>query len=502
MNANKARIFWLSLIFALLSPGWVQALQVSETPLEKIGYTRISRSAEISTFLQEFTQINQHVRFQILGHSTQGKAIEALIFARDPAPTPAPNRLKLMIVGSQHGAAEPAGGEAMLVIAREMASGNLRQLLDTMDVMLIPNANPDGRDLGRRSNGERINLNMDFVLLSQPESRVLAKAVHEFQPDVLLDTHESAIFKRRTLAKEGYVTDFYTQFESANNPALPGSARRFAFDTLLPAILERASQQGLPAHRYIGEITSTHQPITNGGLTTQNFRNMASFHGAFSFLLETRLESSRDSFPTYRNIGERIERQLICLRAFLDVVQQRQREILSQVDQLRADMLTEPVTLKARYVRDTAHPEVGITLRKLDDNVQQTLMFRDHRQVKSSDVVELPRALAIVQNTEALASWLEKQQITYERVQAPRVMRAFANRFQPSKLMTEGARLTASAKVSITLQPGNLLVDMSQPLGRLAFLLLDPRSSSSVFRYPGYAQLLVDKAEFFIYPLI
>jgi hypothetical protein len=337
--------------------------------------------------------------------------------------------------------------------------------------------------------------------VTQPETQALKTALIRFKPDVLLDSHESAILKRQTLAKQGYLTDFYAQFESANNPAVPASARAFAFDVMLPAMLTRVTQRGLPAHRYIGEITSIHQPISHGGLTLQNFRNMAGITGALSFLVETKLDSREDSFPTYRNIAVRIERQLICLRTFLEIVNEKQKEVLQQVDSLRAAMPTEPLPLKARYIRDQEHPEIAIALRQLETRKLETRIFRDHRKIEINAITLMPKYLALTGHTETLKPYLEKHQIAYQQLQSPQTLLVQANRYTPAQHFAEGATLIASIDKPLALNPGALLIDLSQPLGRMAMLLLDPRSTSNVFRYPAYSPLLRSGEEFFIYPV-
>lgn len=498
--------FWmrfssLILLGIFLAPAIALSQQGLQTPLEKIGYTRVSLSAEMSAFFQALVLQDKGVSIEILGKSVQGKPIEALVFTSKPSLRQAERRIKVMIIGTQHGAAEPAGGEAMLVMARDLVSGDLRKLRDSMDIILIPNANPDGRDLLRRSNANMININTDFVQVTQPETLALKQALIRFRPDALLDSHESAILKRQTLAKQGYLTDFYAQFESANNPAVPASARAFAFDVLLPAMLTRVTRQGLPAHRYIGEITSIHQPITHGGLTLQNFRNMAGITGTLSFLVETKLDSRDDTFATYRNIAERIERQLICLRSFLVVVHENQTEVIQQVEMLRATMPTEPLPLKSGYTKNSEHPDIAIALRKLDTRKLETRIFSDHRKIEISDITAMPKYLALTRHIETLKPYLEKHQIAYQQLQSPQTVFAQANRYAPAQHFAEGATLITSTNKQLGLNPGALLIDISQPLGRMAMLLLDPRSTSNVFRYPAYSPLLRSGEEFFIYPV-
>lgn len=498
---NRFSIQCFCFVWCLLSAMLVQAGFAMPTPLEKADFTRASQSEEMTAYMQAIANAESGIRLETLGKTVQGRNIVALVFAKEAPTQGVTNRLKVMIIGSQHGAAEPAGGEALLVIARDLLAGDLKPLRDSMDIILIPDANPDGRDLLRRSNANVININTDFVLMSQPESRVLSQALTRYQPDVILDSHESAVLKRQTLAKQGYLTDFYAQFDSANNPAIPTSTREYAFNKLLPELIGKVSDKGLPAHRYIGEITDIHQPITNGGLTLQNFRNMAGMHGALSFLVETRLDSRDDPHPTFRNIRERVGRQLICLRAFLDVVRENQGDILAHNQRARAEFGAAPVPLKARYVPDASHPEVAIALRRTDNKQLQTLIFKDHRKLESSDSIAMPRYLAVTDHEEVIKQFLDMHEVKFDVVATPTQVNATANRFTPPRTVKEGASLISSTNKTLPLKAGDILIDLSQPLGRMALLLLDPRSISNVFRYPAYAPMLVKGEEFFIYPV-
>ena len=60
-------------------------------------------------------------------------------------------------------------------------------------------------------------------------------------------------------------------------------------------------------------------------------------------------------------------------------------------------------------------------------------------------------------------------------------------------------KLLAETRRQIDIEPGGLFIDLTQPNGRLAALLLDPRATSSVFRYPEFAALVKPDEEFFVY---
>lgn len=478
----------------------LNSLTLASTPLETNHFARSSRSSEMSDFMHSMATRDARVRLEIIGHSVQGRPIEALIFSK-PQQSSSP-RLKLLLIGSQHGASEPASGEAMLAIANDILTGSLSGKLDALDIMIIPNANPDGRDLGTRANAQGININADFVRMSQPETRALKFALLSFQPDVTLDSHESAVLKRKSLGREGYMTDFNAQFESSNHPSTPLALRQLAYNILLPEITQRVSADKLPAHRYIGEIVSIKQPITNGGLTLKNFRNMAGMHGALSFLVETKLDSGDDSYPTHRNIKARLERQLICLRNFVNVIAENRALILTQVAAARASQSHEALTLKARYVPDPSHPFEQIPLRRLDTRALEIHRFADHRRVETASVLPLPRALAITQHQSEMARFLEAQSIAFVTLKNKQKTTATLNHFVWDNNPLSGAVLQRSSTREVELASGTLLIDLSQARGRLAMLLLDPRSNSTVFIDPNYKILLASKQTFFIYSLL
>ncbi|HMM74898.1 MAG TPA: M14 family zinc carboxypeptidase [Gammaproteobacteria bacterium] len=475
------------------------AAELPPTPLEAAKFERISTSAEISAYLDAIAAAVPHARKEVVGTSVQGRPIEALVFTH-PEGRSGGGRIKLMIIGSQHGAAEPAGGEALMEIARDLAAGDLQPLLHDADVILLPNANPDGRDLGRRANANWVNINTDFVLAEQAETRVLIDALARYRPDALLDSHESAILKRKTLAKDGYLTDFDAQFEIANTPGVTDAMRRLTLEDLLPALTQRVTEAGLPAHRYIGEITSIHQPVTNGGLTLRNFRNTSGMSGAASFLVETKLDSREDRWPTYRNIAVRVDRQLICLRAFLALMHERRADILTQVALARQAMTGGTMALYTGYVQDPAHPSVKIPMRRLDTRELEDLEFRDHRKQIYADEIALPATLLVTAEQRRIGEVLGRHHVDYEALRAPRRYAVLAGRYAVQPNITDRAKLLAAEAKTLTAPAGSLVIDVAQPNGRVAVMLLDPRSTSSLFRYPAYAALVRADREHFVYP--
>ncbi len=481
-RAGLALVHFAILLLAA-PPLLLGAEMPGDTPLHRNGYSRISTSAEISADLAAIATASPLARVETIGQSVQGRPLETLVFKK---PGDGTERLRVLIVGSQHGAAEPAGSEALLTLARALAFGDLRPLLDELDIVLFPNANPDGRDLDRRTNANGVNINTDFVLAREPETRALLAALDRYQPQALLDSHESAVLKRKSLGLEGWLTDFEIQFEFANNPGVPGAVREFSERELLPALLAATSTEGAKAHRYIGEITSTRQPITNGGLTLRNFRNAAGVQNRVSMLVETRLDSRELSYPTWRNIAVREARQLHCLRTFLAVVHNRRAAIRAAT----AQPVRGGFALHASYQPALDHPQVAIGLRRRDTGELVTHHFADHRRVALADAVAPPPAYLVTAAQDLIRPVLDAQGITYRQLDSPRGYRVLEEHF---KLPTAaGGRVTLVHSIAVTREApaGSLVIELAQRRGRQAVLLLDPRSTSSLFRYPEFAARL------------
>lgn len=462
-----------------------------DTPLEHHRFQRYSNSQEVEHYLRALAlAAGPYARVENLGRSAEGRALQGLYCERPEPRHNRRSRLKIMLVGSQHGASEAAGGEALLMLARGLLLGEAQDLLDDCDFLIIPNANPDGRDRDSSRNGNDINLNRDFVLLSQPESAALDAAVLRYQPDVILDAHESASLKQHSLGKEGYLTDFEAQFDIGNSPAVAQSLREFAEHVLLPALFAGVSARGLRVQRYIREITSTRQPITHGVLTARNFRNKAALRGCLTILLETPMEPKAGVYPSFRNIEVRAHRQITCMEVFLAVV----RAMRDEIAQVRLDALRlaggAPIALNGCYVRHPRSPEVVINLRHRDTWLPAPTTFEDWRCIEARDWLNLPSAYVVRAHHAVFANLFSRHAIPFEVLAEDTGCTVEEERFTGFDPVEGSWTRCDTRQLKRTLPAGSLRVPVTHQTGRLLPLLLEPRSESSVFRYLAYARLL------------
>jgi len=91
---------------------------------------------------------------------------------------------------------EPAAGEGALSLARALAGGYLKDqnggdILDTLNIMIIPRINPDGsKEFQRANTANGINMNRDYLVVKSSEVEMVLRAYNAFLPDVAIDAHE------------------------------------------------------------------------------------------------------------------------------------------------------------------------------------------------------------------------------------------------------------------------------------------------------------------------
>ncbi|WP_395699376.1 M14 family metallocarboxypeptidase [Aquabacterium sp.] len=221
-----------------------------------------------------------------LGRSQEGVTIQALRFSRGAG------RPVVLLIGQQHGD-EPAGAEALLVIARALAGEatagpSLAALLDRIDVIVLPRANPDGAAWGRRVAANGFDINRDHLLLRTPESQAIARLVREHRPVVVVDAHEHTVVGRyREKFNAVQRNDMLLQYAMAAN--LPPALSRASEDWFRQPVLAALAAQGLRTEWYYTNSTAPgNLRLSMGGVQPDTGRNVNGLRHAVSLLLETR----------------------------------------------------------------------------------------------------------------------------------------------------------------------------------------------------------------------
>jgi Zinc carboxypeptidase len=262
-----------------------------DTPALVAGRQTLTTQAEMEAYLAGLVKPGAPMALATLGQTQQGRALPILYFSKegsaDPAALRATGRPIVWLIGQQHGN-EPAGGEAMLAVAKALAEGELRALLETLTVVVVPRANPDGAAAEKRDTAAGMDMNRDHASLTLPEVRALHREIQALPPDLIIDAHEFSV-AARWIEKFGALQAVDLMLLSGTHPMIPDATRAMAQTVFEPAIVAAAAAQGLKSFTY--HTTTTRRDdnaVSMGGNAAGIARNAFGLMGAVSILLETR----------------------------------------------------------------------------------------------------------------------------------------------------------------------------------------------------------------------
>jgi len=258
------------------------------------GRQSFTSNAELALWLQKLAAAPPHgpTRSKLLnlGLSQQGEPLLGLLLTQakdtDIASLDASGRPTVLLLAQQHGD-EPAGAEALMVVARELAQGLLEPLLARIHVIVVPRANPDGAALGQRSTAQGTDLERDHLSLSTPEAQALATLVRDYRPLLVLDAREyPALALQQTfdgIARHDALLSYTT---TANYPPfLAKAAQQWYYEPITQAL--RA--QGLSsAWYYEASAQPQDHGISTGSTLPDDWRNVQGLKNTVSLQVAAR----------------------------------------------------------------------------------------------------------------------------------------------------------------------------------------------------------------------
>lgn len=456
-----------------------------QTPGLLAGRTDFPGHAEVLAFLQSLAAQSRQVSVTVLGQSQQGLDIPLVVLSS--ARGFQSDRPTVMIVGQQHGN-EPAGGEAALALAQQLI-GPESALLEGVNVLILPRANPDGAQNFVRATASGLDVNRDHLLLQTPEGRAVAATALRYRPQVVLDLHEFTVGDRWLDKFAAYAKyDALLQASTVGNmdPDLAGLALR----EFVGAARTALQSQGLSTFWY---HTSSPDPadkvVSMGGVQPDTGRNVFGLRNAISLLIETRgVGVGRAHF------ARRVHTHVLASLAVLRSTAARSRQLMEAVE--AADAATVARACKGEIV-----------VRARPTRTQETLTLVDAVSgADRSEVVDWLSALSLdvtAARARPCGYWLAPgQEDVVARLQAlgikvgaqVRQRRAVVEQYRivsergGQRLDARGAIAASRAIRDLTialdrsdgmLPAAGWWVGLDQPLAHLAVAALEPDSQNS-----------------------
>ncbi|MGW6569599.1 M14 family metallopeptidase [Streptomyces sp. NPDC054975] len=296
---------------------------------------RWTTEAEEGSFLAAVDRASDRVAVRTVGTTKQGRPIRLATIGRSvtshAAESPgAADRGRpgqgavttVLLVCTQHGD-EPSGREACLTTVRDLAYARDKETLRFLartTVLVVPTANPDGREADTRGNADGVDVNRDHLALKTAESRALATLIRDRRPELVHDLHEydgtSPYYDKDLLAlwPRNLNTDAHVHDE----------AHTLSESYVRPA----AGVAGFSSGVY-GIWTDPHtgQPVKQvaGDGQERILRNTAGVKHSVGLLVETRTEAltQAEADDEARNRRRRVTTQLVALKGAFAYVDER-----------------------------------------------------------------------------------------------------------------------------------------------------------------------------------
>ena len=239
---------------------------------------------EVMQFVRQMASANPSVRLEVIGKSQQGRDIPLLILTS--AGVFQPHKPTVLILGQQHGN-EPAGGEAALAIAEQLATAQ-KDVLQQVNVLILPRSNPDGAQNFVRATASGLDVNRDHLLLQTPEASAIAATARRFAPQVVLDLHEFTVGDR-WIDKFGAYAKYDALLQAATVGNMSASVADLALREFVGGARAALESQGLATFWYHTSSTDAKDRVVSmGGVQPDTGRNVYGLRHAVSVLIETR----------------------------------------------------------------------------------------------------------------------------------------------------------------------------------------------------------------------
>lgn len=465
-----------------------------------------STNAEIGQWLRQLADApapatGARTSLLSVGLSQRGLPIHAVVIARasgsSPAQLDASRRPTVLLVGQQHGD-EPAGSEALLVVAQELSRGLLEPLLERINVVIVPRANPDGAEAGTRTTASGVDMNRDHLLLSTPEAAALAALARDYRPILVLDAHEFTV-AGRYLEKFNAVQRHDALLQYATTPGVPEFFTKASREWYHEPIVAALNGQSL-SHEWYHTTSQNLQDlsVSMGGTRPDTLRNVSGLKNAVGFLVET-----RGIGLGHHHIQRRVHTHITAISSALRSTAER----ASSLEQVRSFVVRDTSALACRnqvVVEAAATPQQ----RDLTFIDPQTALDRSIR-VEWNSALELrtlktrprPCGYWVAQSADVAIERLKLLGVQVLRVAEPGALLVDSYRettrstaalqdVRGTATGTAGPGSPAVVKVQVALersaldiQPGSYYVPLNQPLAALVSAALEPDTQSSYFAH-------------------
>jgi len=480
------------------------------TRAERTNYLETSHYADVVAFLDSLHS-RPELSFGSIGRTNEGREIPYVIASRPRVTTPEDaRRLRRPIVyvqGNIH-AGEVEGKEVLLALLRDLTASPAPNALDSLILIAVPIYNADGNErfahqdvnrgsqngpemVGQRANAQGLDLNRDYVKVEAPETRASLAMFNRWDPDVFVDLHTT----------DGSYHGYALTYAPPLSPAAPLGT--FTRDSVLPVLRQRMQDRHNFATFDYGDFISD-DTLSKGWVTfdprPRYATNYYGLRGRIALLSEAyshdpfrrRIASTYAfAFEILSYVAERADRVMALTRAASNGPSSRARIVKLPIT-LRSTLTAAPESVRVAAeimdsTRDSTRTEAGVPKGRRRSGRFVTVRmpvfdrFMPTLARTPPDVYAIPAA-----DTQAVRA-LRDHGVTVEQLRSnwrTTAEQLVIDSVVPSPRAFQGHHEMRIAgtwrRGSLEIMAGSWIVRTNQPLGVLAFYLLEPESDDGL----------------------
>jgi hypothetical protein len=505
-----------------------------KTPGEETEYREYTQNEAITAFLSVLDARAPGLAVSVVGRSLgtddYGARDILLVVLGEKAAAAAPGGLDrtkptVLVMAAQHGN-EQSAKEAALRLLRDLAVGELRPLLEKVNVLIMPQTNPYGNFRNVRVNELGLDMNRDHVKLEAEGVRAIHRVFRAWMPEVTIDVHEKG-------------DDYYrVSIGCVSNANIAGGLQDFSRRVILAEVERSLKKKNVAFHEYLvteelGADTSSGAAYGRGDsgpreqmkrYSTTDLNDGRNSLGIFETLSFIQEGASRHDLETLK---DRTEWQYQGLRAFLGSVAGHAPEILKMVSAHRARLLEraavpaegDVVHLRMKFARDPDGPELRLKRFERAQSPARGVLKVDKKAgetLTAADIAPYPAPSNLKVVDEAVKHWFPDVEPTLSVARPPGYVVPAARLDVVETLLALGVevgtfawdgfvdaevyettavvpaaldyqapeRIDVVAKaMKVPVRKGDFYVDCVQPAANLVPCLLEPRSDYGLIRY-------------------
>ena len=332
--------------------------------------------------------------------------------------------LKLLVLAGQHG--DERSSRRTLQSFLDSPADEVASRLPSIQLAIVPEANPDGCAARSRCNADGLDLNRDHQLLLSDETAAIHQFVRRWQPHVILDLHNYPS-RRRHLLERNVVLNHDVFIDVPSHPAILARPSRVNCGEVLRDLLGAIAARNVCAGRYI--IVGASDLARHSTPDVVDARNgLALRYGAFTLLVENRQPRRDETADERLRLREAQERALWAVLEWLDTHHAR----FTTLAALGPPAPGTPVPVHFKY----CYAASGLQLVCRDLHQGRPTCVTFSRYLASLVVrraVALPAAYAVPSTLESLISVLHRHGFASSQFHAGELCRVEKLRIEPGR---------------------------------------------------------------------